>query len=85
MGDKVSQEMQGAHKDELDPTLWELTGYKEGLPIPNASLIFWEKETNRHRVRPGKQALLEALGRPWTRVKRGPAQGHTASLRQQLG
>lgn len=21
--------MQGAHKDELDPALWELTGYKE--------------------------------------------------------
>lgn len=28
--DQVSQEMQGAHKDELDPALWELTGYKEG-------------------------------------------------------
>ena len=55
MGNQVSQEMQGAHKDELDPTLWELTDYKEGLLIPNASLIVWEKETNGHHVRPGKQ------------------------------
>lgn len=60
MGNQVSWEMQGAHKDELDPTLWELTGYKGGLSIPNASLIVWEKEADGHHVRPSKQ-----VRRPW--------------------